>query len=181
MLTNIIQFVTLIVFTASVLYILFHTPLFRKVPLVYLVAGIFITSIVLIPILYQFTIVTLIVDICLLTYIIHIHQTRKIHNVKKEGNNLTKFEQIKYTISNFSFPFYYYLVIAFLFFLLLALTYITSDWLLDIYRMQNTIFSSTDVVLPSTSDQADSYPLVILWVLVVSAVVFCIQRIIRAK
>lgn len=175
------QFVTLIVFAASVLHILFHTPLFRKVPLVYLVAGIFITGIVLIPILYKFTIVTLVVDICLLTYIIHIHQIRKTHYVKKECAVSTIFAQIKHAARNLSLPFYYYLAIVFLFFLLLSLVYITSDWLLDIYRMQNTIFSGTDVVLPSIKDKFDSYPLVILWVLIVSVGVFCVQRIIRAN
>ena len=175
------QFVTLIMFAASVLYILFHTPLFRKVPLVYLVAGAFVTGIVLIPILYQFTIVTLVIDICLLTYIIHIHQTRKTHHVKKDCIVSTIFIRIKHNARNLSLPFYYYPAIVFLFFLLLSLVYITSDWLLDIYRMQNTIFSGTDAVLPSAKSEIDSYPLVILWVLVVSAGTFLIQKIIRTN
>ena len=177
----IIQFVTLIVLAASVIYILFHTPLFRKVPLVYLVIGTFITSIVLTPILYQFTIVTLVVDICLLTYIVHIHQTRKTHYVKKGGAVSTIFMRIKHAARNLSLPFYYYPAIVFLFFLLLSLAYITSDWLLDIYRMQSTIFSGTDVVLPSAKSKIDSYPLVILWVLVIAAGTFLIQKIIRTN
>ena len=175
----IIQFIILIIFAASILYILFHTPLFRKIRMVYLVVGTFIASIILVPILYQFIIITFFVDICLLAYIRHIHQSRKVDNISEYDNISKAFVRIEHAARNLSLPFYYYLIIAF--FLLLFVIYISSDFFLNLYYTEQSIFSDTGIVLPNSTNKIDSYQLVILWILIVSAGVFFLKKIIRSK
>ena len=173
----IIQFIILIIFAASILYILFHTPLFRKVPLIYLVVGTFITSIFLVPILYQFIFITFFVDIGLLTYIMHIHKSRKADHISEHNNILKTFIRIEHAIKNQSLPFYYYLPI--ILFLILGIAYISSGFFDDVYYIQSTIFSDTENVLPSAKSDTDSYPLIILWILIVSVGTFFIKKIIK--
>ncbi len=173
----IIQFSMLIVFAASVLYILFHTPLFRKVPVIYLVAGTFITSIVLIPILYRSMIITVVIDIFLLAYIGYHYQNRKVDHISKHGNVSAQIDRIEHAARNLSIPFYYYVMIAL--FLLLVAAYISSEYFLNLYHVGNFIFSDTSMNISSVNHKFNSYPLVILWILIISAGIFCLKRIFR--
>ena len=172
----IIQFSILIVFAASVLYILFHTPLFRKVPLIYLVAGTFITSIVIIPMLYRFMIITIVIDIFLLAYIGHYYKNRKVDHISKH-NISTQIDRIKHTARNLPLSFYYYVTIAL--FLLLVAAYISSEYFLNLYHAENLIFSDTGRDIPNATHEFDSSPLVIIWILIISAGVFYLKRIFK--
>lgn len=173
----IIQFLILIVFAASILYTLFHTPLFRKVPLIYLIAGIFITSVVLIPILYRFIIITVVIDILLLAYIRHYYKKRKVDHASKHGNITTIIYRIEHAIKNLSLPFYYYVTIAL--FLLLVTAYISSEHFLNLYSAEKFIFSDTPRNIPAAKHEFNSYPFVILWILIISAGAFCLKRIFK--
>ena len=167
----------LIVFAASVLYILFHTPLFRKIPLIYIVAGIFITSVVVIPILFRFIIINVVIDIFLLAYIWYNYQNRKVGHTSKHGNVSAQIDRIEHAAKNLSFPFYYYVTIAL--FLLLVVAYILSEHFLNLCQAGNFIFSDTGRTMPSVNYEFDSYPLVILWILIISTLMFCLKKIFR--
>ena len=174
----IIQFLILIVFAASALYILFHTPLFRKVPLIYLVVGTFITSIVLVPILYRFIVITIVIDIFLLAYIRHCYKNQKIDHISKQGNISTQIDRIEHTFKNLSLPFHYYVTIAL--FLLLVAAYISSESFLNLYYVENLIFSDAGRGIPNAKHEFDSYPLVIIWIFIISAGVFYLKKILKA-
>ena len=175
----IIQFIILIVFAASVIYTLFYTPLFRKVSLIYLVTGVFIISIILVPILYEFIIVTLVIDICLLVYIKNHHKNKKSDHLTKHDDISKMFIRIEHAINNLSLPYYYYLPI--ILFLTLTVAYISSGFFDDVYYIQNMIFSETNIAIPNFNFNidTDSYPLIIIWILIVSVGAFFMRKILR--
>ena len=175
----IIQFLILIVFAASALYILFHTPLFRKVPLIYLVVGTFITSIVLVPILYRFIAITVVIDIFLLAYIHHCYKNQTADQISKHGNISAQIDKIEQAFKNLSLPFHYYVIFAL--FLSLIVAYISSESFLNLYYVENLIFSDAGRGIPNVKHEFDSYPLVIIWIIAISAGVFFLKRVFKAK
>jgi len=176
----IIQFTMLIVFATSLLYILVYTSLFRKVRLIYLIAGLFITSTFLVPILYQSTIVMFAIDICLLAYILLIHKNRRIHHANKDIDVLTTLVQIKNAAR--AIPFHYYLIVAF--FLLVSVAYISSDFFWNLYDIEKDIFSDTTLqnsTLQNINHNVDSYQSIIIWILIISIGLFLLKKIIKTK